>query len=60
VRGLMANVPDAIALARTKLIACIGPITADAAREAGLAPSVVAEAYTVDGLIEALELATAR
>ncbi len=59
VRGLVANVPDASTLARTKLVACIGPITADAAREAGFAPSVVAEEYSVDGLIEALELATA-
>jgi uroporphyrinogen III methyltransferase/synthase len=60
VRGFVANVPDASALARTKLVACIGPVTADAAREAGLAPAVVAAEYTVDGLIAALELATAR
>jgi uroporphyrinogen III methyltransferase/synthase len=60
VRGLVANVPDASDLARTKTIACIGPITAAAAREAGFAPAVVAEEYTVDGLIEALELAAAR
>lgn len=37
------------------LIACIGPVTADAARELGLRVDAVAEAYTVDGLIEALQ-----
>lgn len=35
-------------------IACIGPITADTASEAGLAVDVIAEDYTIDGLIEAL------
>jgi uroporphyrinogen-III synthase len=36
------------------LIACIGPVTADTARQLGLRVDVVAEEYTVDGLIEAL------
>jgi uroporphyrinogen-III synthase len=36
------------------LVACIGPVTADAARELGLRVDVVAQEYTVDGLIEAL------
>ncbi|MGD9147744.1 MAG: uroporphyrinogen-III synthase, partial [Anaerolineae bacterium] len=35
-------------------IACIGPITAATARELGLHVDVVAEAYTIDGLVEAL------
>lgn len=35
-------------------IACIGPITERAAREAGFEVSVVAEKYTTDGLINAL------
>ena len=35
-------------------VACIGPITAETARRAGLAPAVVAESYTAEGLVEAL------
>lgn len=34
--------------------ACIGPITADTARELGLSIAVVAEQYTIPGLVEAL------
>ena len=36
------------------LICCIGPITADTARKTGYNPSVVAEDYTIDGMIRAL------
>ncbi len=35
-------------------VACIGPVTADTVRELGLTPAVVAEEYTVDGLLKAL------
>jgi hydroxymethylbilane synthase len=35
-------------------IACIGPVTAAAAEKAGLRVDVVAERYTIDGLIDAL------
>lgn len=35
-------------------IACIGPITADTARQNGLAVQVVASEYTVEGLLDAL------
>lgn len=42
------NLPGASA------VACIGPITAEAAAQAGLTPAVVAESYTVAGLVEAL------
>jgi uroporphyrinogen-III synthase len=38
------------------LIACIGPVTAATARELGLRVDVTAEEYTVDGLLEALEV----
>jgi uroporphyrinogen III methyltransferase / synthase len=56
VRGFLAGgpVPDG---AR---IVCIGPITARTARECGLAVSTVAEEYTEDGLIAALQAAFAR
>jgi len=37
------------------VVACIGPITADTARKAGLRVDVVAEEFTVNGLVEALE-----
>lgn len=40
--------------ARQTIIACIGPIAADAAREAGLPPTLVASTYTEQGLVEAL------
>ena len=36
------------------LIACIGPITAETARENGLAVDVMAAEYTVEGLVKAL------
>ena len=39
------------------LIACIGPVTAATARELGLRVDVVAENYTIDGLIDALSRA---
>jgi uroporphyrinogen III methyltransferase/synthase len=36
------------------IIACIGPITAETAESLGLKPNVVAEEYTIEGLVEAL------
>jgi uroporphyrinogen-III synthase len=48
--------PAALADARRTIIACIGPITADAARELGLPPTIIADPSTEEGLIEALEL----
>ncbi|HYN87640.1 MAG TPA: uroporphyrinogen-III synthase [Ardenticatenaceae bacterium] len=36
------------------IVACIGPITAQAAREAGYDVDVVAEDYTIDGLLHAI------
>lgn len=38
----------------TAVIACIGPITAQTARELGMAVDVVASEYTTDGLVRAL------
>ena len=37
-----------------KLVACIGPITADTAHRAGLRVDVIAEVHTIDGLVDAL------
>jgi uroporphyrinogen-III synthase len=41
-------------------IACIGPKTAHAAREAGFIVDIVAPEYTVDGLVEAIRTQTGR
>ena len=35
-------------------VACIGPITADTAREAGFKVDIVAKEYTIQGLINAI------
>jgi len=43
-----AAIPEDVA------VACIGPITAETARQMGLQPEVVAEEYTIDGLVKAL------
>lgn len=40
---------------RRPLIACIGPITAQTARELGLRVDVVAREYTVEGLVDAVK-----
>lgn len=37
-------------------VACIGPITAQASRRAGLEVSIVAESYTTEGLVAALRM----
>lgn len=56
VRGFVHNLRDSqLCAARGKLIACIGPITAQAARECGLQVDIIADEYTADGLLEALE-----
>lgn len=57
VRAFAANVPGAAALARAKTVACIGPITAAAARACGLEPDIVAGEFSVEGLVEALKAA---
>jgi uroporphyrinogen III methyltransferase/synthase len=44
----------AAGLLRGTVIACIGPITAATAQEYGLPVHIVAETYTVDGLVDAL------
>jgi uroporphyrinogen III methyltransferase/synthase len=40
-------------------VVCIGPVTAAAARDAGLRPAAVARPHTLDGLVQALERALA-
>lgn len=58
VRGfahLLGGESAAVAAARGKVIACIGPIAADAAAQVGLQVHVVADVSTGDGLLDALE-----
>jgi uroporphyrinogen III methyltransferase / synthase len=53
--GLLGGEANAAAAARGKTIACIGPITAQAALDAGLAVDVVAGVYNAEGVADALE-----
>jgi uroporphyrinogen-III synthase len=41
----------------TPRVVCIGPVTAAAARDAGLRPAAVARPHTIDGLVAAVERA---
>lgn len=45
---------EAKAVASRAAVACIGPITAETASHLGLSPQVVAQEYTIDGLVSAL------
>jgi len=49
-----AGITDPAALLQGVEIACIGPVTAKTASEAGLAVSVVSEEATIDSLVESL------
>ena len=46
--------------AKPPAIACVGPITAEAARQAGLPVAIEAETYTAEGLVAALAASKAR
>lgn len=52
---VQSNGLDPLNLPGNPVIACIGPITEKAAQEAGLANLVVAEKYTTEGLIRAIQ-----
>ncbi|MBI2940746.1 MAG: uroporphyrinogen-III C-methyltransferase [Chloroflexi bacterium] len=54
VRNVLAALDGDISLLQRVTIACIGPITAQTAREAGVRVDVVAAEHTVAGLVEAL------
>jgi len=55
VHGFVHNVAGAGGLLAPKTVAAIGPITAAAARELGIRVDAVAEEFTVEGLVRALE-----
>jgi uroporphyrinogen III methyltransferase/synthase len=52
--SMLAEAGGSIDVLRGVLIAAIGPVTAGAVREAGLEAGVMADTYTIDGLVEAL------
>ncbi len=53
--ALLGGNAAAAAAAGSKCVACIGPITAEAARAAGLHVDVTARTHTMAGLLQALE-----
>lgn len=60
VRGLLdalrrLGAEDPVALLGRAAIACIGPITADTARQCGLRVDIMAQASTLEGLVDALK-----
>jgi uroporphyrinogen-III synthase len=55
VHGFVHNVADAAAMLARATVAAIGPVTAASARGHGIRVDVVAEDFTVEGLIAALE-----
>ena len=59
VAGFVHNVPDAPGALGSKIVAAIGPITAQTARDAGIRVDVIADEFTVDGLLHALSAAAA-
>jgi uroporphyrinogen III methyltransferase/synthase len=48
------NAPDYLELLAGVTVACIGPITADTARELGLRVDIEAKQYTIPGLLQAI------
>jgi uroporphyrinogen III methyltransferase/synthase len=54
VRNLIAMLDGDTTPLRGVTIAAIGPVTAQAVRDAGLEPAVIADRYTIDGLVSAL------
>lgn len=55
VHGFIHNVPNATDVLASRTVACIGPITAATARDAGIRVDITADEFTIDGLLDALE-----
>jgi uroporphyrinogen-III synthase len=58
----MANHPGKLAvllekMLRPVLVVCIGPVTAEAAAEAGLSDLLIPDEYTIDGMVQQLKSA---
>ena len=54
VRGCLEMIDGRVALLQNVFIACIGPVTAQTAIDAGLRVDLVSEVHTIPGLIDAL------
>ena len=52
---LLNALENDVTLLQDVTTACIGPITAQTMKKHGLTPAITAEAYTIDGLMEALQ-----
>jgi len=50
----MLATPDLNALLQGVTVACIGPVTADTARELGVKVNIIAKEYTINGLVQAI------
>ncbi len=50
----MTGAEDLSQLLKDVTVACIGPVTANTARRYGIEPQIVAETYTVQGLVDAI------
>ena len=55
VRGLVDALGGDVAAVNACAVACIGPVTADTARELGVRVDAVGEEYTIPGMVAALE-----
>ena len=53
VKNLVHQLGNITPLQQVK-IACIGPVTAETARSFALEPDIIAENYTIDGLVDAI------
>jgi uroporphyrinogen-III synthase len=54
VATIVGGESEARRLASKARVACIGPVTAGTARELGIDVDVVADTYTIEGLVDAL------
>ena len=54
VKNLVKQLGNITPLQQAK-IACIGPVTAETARSFALEPDIIADTYTIDGLIESIK-----
>ena len=54
VKNLVKQLGNITPLQQAK-IACIGPVTAETARSFALEPNIIADTYTIDGLIESIK-----
>lgn len=55
VRNFVSMIPDGdLSLMENVTVACIGPVTEETAKELGLTPHLVADTFTIDGLVDTI------